>query len=206
VIVSLTVASLLIIPGCEDLEQEVREAFDQYVAARDGRDLSTVLALTDPTYIDHLDYLVKMARSGEKDRVMRLTPVERIHIVCMRNRLKRDELASMTGKEWLSRTIKEGWAKEVDDEGPQIGLGGITIKRPRAFAALTVQGRETAFKMQFAKTNNQWVLDPKCFDDLIDNYIRRIPMSADAEDKLILRIESNASGKNVTPAIWETPK
>jgi len=205
-IVAVAALSLLFAPGCEDLEQEVRDTYSEYVAAREGRDLPTILALTDPTYIGHLDYLVKMARSGEKDRVKRLTPVERVHVVRMRNRLKRDELKAMTGREWLSRMIKEGWTKEVDEDGPEIGLGGITIKRPRAFAVLTINGTDTTFKMQFAKTSNQWVLDPKCWDDLVDNFIRRIPMSPQAEDQMILRSEANASGKPVTDAIWETPK
>src|SRR5712671_191820 len=173
-VAAVAAVALLTAQGCEDLEQEVRDTYSEYVAAKEGRDLNTVLALTDPTYIEHLDYLVRMARSGEKDRVMKLTPVERVHIVRMRNRLKRNELASMTGREWLSRIIKEGWTKEVDEDGPEIGLGDITIKRPRAFAVLTINGIDTDFKMQFAKTDNQWVLDPKCWEDLVNNFIRRI--------------------------------
>jgi hypothetical protein len=205
-IVALAALALLAVSGCEDLEQEVRDSYSEYTAAVDAKDLSAVLSLTDPTYIEHLDFLVKMARSGEKDRVMKLTPVEKVHIVRMRNRLKREELAAMTGKEWLSRRLKEGWTKEVDEDGPEIGLGDITVKRPRAFAVLTVNGMDTDFKMQFAKTNNQWVLDPKCWEDLVNNFIRRIPMSEGAENTMILRAEASASGKRVTEAIWEKPK
>src|ERR1044071_8192012 len=109
-------SALIVVPGCDDLETEVRDTFAQYSAARNNRDLNAVLEMTDPKYIDHLDYIVKMARTGEKDRVLRMPAAERLQLVMMRNRLTKAELAAMDGKGWLGRKIQEGWTRDFDEE------------------------------------------------------------------------------------------
>src|ERR1041385_6909219 len=81
------------VPGCDDLEGEVRDTYNQYMTAQSNKDVETVLALTDPKYIEHLDYVVKMARTADRERVMRLSGAERVSIVRMRNRLTKKELS-----------------------------------------------------------------------------------------------------------------
>jgi hypothetical protein len=198
-------SALIVVPGCDDLETEVRDTFAQYSAARNNRDLNTVLEMTDPKYIDHLDYIVKMARTGEKDRVLRMTAAERLQLVMMRNRLTKAELAAMDGKGWLGRKIQEGWTRDFDEE-PELQLGEISIKRPRAFASLVVDGADTPFKLEFVKTGDKWVIDPTPYEELINQVLRKIVKTAQSEDAFILNAERAATGKPVNAMIWETPK
>jgi hypothetical protein len=195
-----------VLAGCgDDSEQEVRDTYAQYVAAEAGRDLQTVLDLTDPAYIERLDFLVKIARTGERSRVQRMTPAEKLEVVMLRNRLTKKELDGMDGKKWLSRTTTEGWTEEMADE-PEITLGKITVKKPRAKAQLIVNGIETDLNIEFVKTGDKWVMDPTPFEELINRIVRKLATHADAENLLIRRWEENSSGKKVADPIWDPPK
>jgi hypothetical protein len=190
--------------GCDDAEQEVRDTFHQYMAAQSDKDVDTVLALTDPRYIEHLDFVVKMARTGARDRVLQLTPAERVQVVRMRNRLTKPELAALDGKGWLTRTVKEEW--RIDEVLDGFELGNVTIKKPRAFAKMDMGGFPTELKMEFVKTGDRWVLDPTAIEDLINEFLRKQTSSPEAENHFILERERWRTGNRVPATIWGTPK
>jgi hypothetical protein len=205
VVVSIVVLCALVwTPGCEDLVGEVRDTYAQYMKAKDDKDAATVLALTDPQYIEHLDFVVKMAKSAERDRVKRLSGAERLQVVRMRNRLTKAELAQLDGKGWLTRTVNEGWS--IDDILGAFDLGAITIKRPRAQGTMEIDGLATTIKVEFVKTGDKWVLDPIAIEELINNFLKKVAPSEEAEDYFIMERESYRSGKKVGTSIWEVPK
>jgi hypothetical protein len=195
----------LVLAGCGDnLEQEARDAWAEYTAAEASRDLETVLKMTDQAYFERLDFLVKMARTGERGRVQRMTPAEKLEIVMMRNRLSKAELATMDGRKWLTKTTTEGW--ENDEGGGNVTLGEITGKGARKKAQIVVNGIETKLTVDLIKTGDQWAIDPTPLEELINIVVRKLATSADAENLLIRRWEESSSSKKVLDPIWDPPK
>jgi hypothetical protein len=190
--------------GCEDLEGEVRDTYQQYVAAYSNKDVATVLALTDPKYIEHLDYVVKKARTANREEAMRLTPAERVTLVRIRNRLTKKEIDALDGKGWLSKTVQEDWRIDEILDGLQLGM--IKVRKPRAYGTMVLGPYETIFKMEFVKTGDQWVLDPMAIEEVINDFLRKQTSSPQREEQFIRERESLRSDKIVRASIWDPPK
>lgn len=201
---ALAAAASLLAAGCEDLEQEVRDTYQAYMAAVARKDAETALALTDPRYIEHMDFLAKKARTADRDAVMRLTTAERISILQMRNRLSKQELQALDGRTWLMRSFKE----DADGESifDVLQLGEITIRRPRASGTLEFQGIPTIIKMEFVKTGDRWVLDPMALEELVNDLAHKKYSSPQAEDQAIRGREGLRTGNTIRATIWDAPK
>lgn len=190
--------------GCDDSEQEVRDTFAEYSAARSGRDPTKAIKFIDPRYFEHLDYVVKMARSGDRDKIMRMTIPERIDVVMIRNRLTKAEIAALDGRSWLERMYKEGWA--IDELVGALDIGKIKVKKPRAYASMEILGIETDVTMEFVKVGDQWVMDLTALEELINKEMKKSLSSLEAENHQILEAERMGSGHPVRAVIWDTPK
>jgi hypothetical protein len=193
----------LLVAGCEDLEQEVRDTYHQYMAALENDDADAVLAMTDPQYVEHLDYVARKARTADREAVMRLTPAERVSLVRMRNRLTKAELQALDGKAWLMRTVKEGW--RIDEILDAYELADITIKRPRAYGTMEIAGFASPFKMEFVKTGDRWLLDPIAVEQVINDYLTK-KYSPQAEEQFIRAREGMRTDTTVRASIWDVPK
>ncbi|MEX2218293.1 MAG: hypothetical protein WD749_05990 [Phycisphaerales bacterium] len=195
----------LALVSCGESTEEVRAAFDTFDGATDRRVAQEAMGVMDPVYFEHMDYLIKLARTGSRERVLSLPAHERMEIVAMRNRLTRDELSKVDGAGWVRLSIERGWWA-ADPGEPALSIGRVTFRSPRASGELLVDGQRTGLTVEFVKTNDQWLVDPRPVDEWWGSFVSKRATSAGNLDQMILNLESVESGKRVNQTIWDPPK
>lgn len=194
-------------PGCGDAaaEQDDRDAFDAYQAAKNAHNVDGMIALIDPENLKHDDYLVQVARAGSKGDIMRLSAYDRLQVTMLRAAFKADELKNLNGRKLLAVSVEQDW-DEVGEADEQVSLGDVTIKPPRALGEVEVDGERTGLKLEFVNVDHKWVLNKDCLDGVPNRLIQRIAQLARmSEDDVVLRFASRLLGREVRKSIWDEP-
>lgn len=191
--------------GCDDdVSQDVRDAFNEFNSAMSRHDADTAMKYIDPKNFEHEDQLLTIARSGSRSQIDRLTMLERWEVTIMRNRLKPDELRTMTGQEYFRKSLTEGWVDDEDDA--KVTIGKISYKSPRAYGELIYDGDSTDLRLQFVRVEGKWMIDLDALDKLENRVLERLAaMLRRSEDSIIFDRESRESGRHVDSSIWDNP-
>ncbi len=202
----LALLCLVVAPGCDDAaEQDVRDTFDKYMAARFSGDVATLQSMVDLENIKHYDYIVQMAREGTKVQVMHMRQLERLDVAILRGSMTAAQLKEMDGPKLFKLANEKKWERAAEDL-PDITLGPITFRKPRATAELTVDGHGTGVQMEFVEVDHKWVVNNECMNQWISDWIKLLAeISRTSEDTVMLSIASRRAGRTVHSSVWDEP-
>jgi hypothetical protein len=199
---------LLFIPSCNDQsEAEIRAIFDDYVAALRNHNGAAAVAVVDERYFEDMDFTVNAARTAPREQVYKMRASERAMIAAIRNRLTKEEMKSIDARGLMKMMVDKNDTEEGDVPDYEITLGLVKFKPPRATAEIELADFPTGLRMEFVQVNNEWKINPGCFDEKFDKAVeKRARLLGVREDSVIRSRESRLTGKNVTEAIWDPPK
>lgn len=197
---------LAAMPGCKSEEDaDIRSVFDEYTAALARRDTAAFLKVIDPQIVERYDGHVKLAQKGSKQAILRLPPYGIMDVVAMRHRLSPDELKSLTGTEWIRRSIAAGTFM-FQDTSEEYSIGRINLRLPRANAELIIDGDKTGLKVEFVKVEGCWLVNDDFLEPWFERFMeKRVTISGQPMINIIMFDESEETGKRVDPAVLDAP-
>lgn len=176
-------AALLIPPGCDKHAEDkaaIRAVWDGLSMAHNARDGRTIVESMTFATFPYYDRLVKLAVSGTRQDIERLTLVERYQVIEMRHRTDAKTLEGMSGRDFLIYSTKEGWRVDEEDvEGDWLQLGEIIIDSDYARARAIIDGEKTGHWVHFIREDQYgqpssaglWKLDDPQLDTLFNAFI-----------------------------------
>ncbi|MFN0132677.1 MAG: hypothetical protein ACKVW3_09140 [Phycisphaerales bacterium] len=205
IIVGLLAAFMaILLPGCDDESTEIKEVWESYETAREAGNAEGVIAVCDPKNIEHFGELVELAKYADRTTLVRLDPVDRLNVLALRYTKKPDELRAMTG---LSMA-KEQYSRATGPFGGDfpITLGKISVRPPRAYAEMLVDGETTGLKLEFLKSNDVWRVDLRGEDKIFTWLLEKVAHARNKNlDDLITKLAADMTGNMVSGKVWDAP-
>lgn len=205
IIMGLVVAFMaMLLPGCDDESAEIKEVWESYETARAAGNAEGVIAICDPKNIEHFGQLVELAKYAERTTLERLDPMDRLYVLALRYQKKPEQLKDHTGLAMARETYSRPAGLFGGDY--EVTLGKITMRPPRAFAELLVDGEQTNFRIEFLKANDKWHIDLQGQDRMFTSILEKIAHQSNKNmDDVITRLAASSTGNMVSGKVWDAP-
>ncbi len=203
----VAVTAMLALTGCKDeAKQDIADTFESFMSAIQRHDSAAALPLIDDKYFEDLGYLIQAAKSAPREKVFRMRPSERRMIILIRNRIAKEELATLDGRGLMKYLIEE---RDPGDDDIELwgDIKNIKLRPPRATAEMEIEDLGLRLQLEFIEVDHVWKVNPAAFDEKFDKRVERVSVkSGKREDTLLQERETRLSGKPVNSGIWDPPK
>lgn len=227
----VVLAACLPLAGCKEKpeQQAVRQAWETYQTAIENLDGQTVAKHCSASTHAHYDRLIKAGLDMPAQQVWGLRPLDMREVLMMRNRATRSQLKGYTGKGYIIYSTTQGWnlgggdetewefrdikvtgnaatarMVEVIPRNLVMDLAGLS-RRARLRAAARRERREPrSYTLSFVREDEVWKFDETTLHERFNNELTlaakqyRMPVR-----EMLMELESDESGKEVTMKTWE---
>ena len=185
-------------------EQGVRQTFAAYKRAIVADDGAAAAALLSKGTVDWYGKVWELTLHGSKEEVERLGTLEKLQVLGFRQRVPADELRAMSPRELFAYAVRRGWVGKANIGGTEIGA--ITAADDTAVAKALFAGKDSGQQYRFVREGGRWL-----FDQLPTLEAGGDALTAAAQhrgvpvDAFVEHMVESASGKKVTPDLWQPP-
>lgn len=196
---------LPVIPGPDESvdQQSVRQTFIAYKYAL-LNDLGTEAAdLVSEKTIRHYDLLRQLALTGDAAELKELPSFNRLVVLAIRHSLAAQQLRKMQGKEIFSYGVKNQWVAK--DSVAPFDLGAVNVYGNYASGEILHRGSSAQWLMEFRKENTAWRINLLPLLERVSRERSTQLNSYPDENKAIMGIVEQMSGRKVDNTIWTPP-
>jgi hypothetical protein len=141
---------------------------------------------------------------GSSEEIEQLGTLEKLQVLGFRQRVPADELRAMSPRELFAYAVRHGWVGKPSIGGTEIGA--ITATDNTATAQALFAGKDNGQRYRFVREGGRWLFDQlptlQAGGDALTAAARRrgVPV-----DEFVQHLVESASGKPVTPDLWQPP-
>lgn len=184
-------------------QQAVRQIFSAYKYAL-LNDLGPEAAdLVSEKTLRHYDQLRQLALAGDANELKELPSFNRLVVLAIRHNVAAPALRKMQGKDIFSYGVKNQWVAK--DSVAPFELGNINIYGNYAGGDISFSGSSTNSQLEFRKENGVWRLNLMPLLERVGRERSAQLNSNQDENKAILNIIEQMSGRKVDAGIWTPP-
>ncbi len=184
-------------------QQAVRQIFSAYKYAL-LNDLGPEAAdLISEKTLRHYDQLRQLALTGDANELKELPSFNRLVVLAIRHNVPAITLRKMQGKDIFAYGVKNQWVAK--DSVAPFELGGITIYGNYAGGDISLSGNATSSQLEFRKENGVWRLNLMPLLERVGRERSAQLNSQQDENKAIVGIIEQMSGRKVDASIWTPP-
>lgn len=184
-------------------QQAVRQIFNAYKYAL-LNDLGPEAAdLISEKTLRHYDQLRQLALTGDANELKELPSFNRLVVLAIRHNVSTTTLRKMQGKDIFSYGVKNQWVSK--DSVAPFELGNITIYGNYAGGDISLSGSMTSSQLEFRKESGVWRLNLMPLLERVGRERSAQLNSNQDENKAILSILEQMSGRKVDAGIWTPP-
>ncbi len=181
--------------------QAVQKSFDAYknaILKDKGEEASKYV---DSKTIKYYSAMLDHIRNSDSVTVDKLSLLDKIVILRIRQELTKEDVASMDGKGLFVYAIQKGLVGK--NSVKQNEIGKIIFDGDRAKAQLVAAGKASNIYFDFNKEDGQWKIDLTSIFPIAEQAFRQMVKEADAPDNeyLFFLLEA-ATGVAPTDKIW----
>lgn len=191
-------------PADESLDQQaVRQNFNAYKYAL-LNDLGNEAAdLVSEKTLRRYDHLRQLALTSDTNELKELPSFTRLVVLAMRHHISASNLRKMQGREIFAFGIKNQWVAK--DSVAPFELGNINVYGNYASGEVLHGGNLSSSFLEFRKENDVWRINLLPLLERVGKERSAQLNSYPDENKTILAIIEQMSGRKVDPAIWTPP-
>lgn len=197
--------------GCEDPHAQEKAAIiaslEQLDEANRRCDGDAAVAVMSSASLSEYTRLVMLALDGSRLEVLSLSPSDQMQIVSLRNRLSRQQLESMDGREYQRFATASCWYDfaEEGDPGYEGSIGDIKVLGDFAYAdVLNEKGRPSGVSAEFSLEDGVWKVNEFTFQRVYDEELRAWAAEEDMTvEEYIVMFEEWQTGRPVEDSVWE---
>jgi hypothetical protein len=187
-------------PPADDPEA-VRRDFTAYKNALIDRDGATAAKLVSANSFRKYDQLRRLALSGTREELEKLSDVDRMLVLSMRLRTPRELLRNGSPEDLIAHSVSSSKAGSSVERAE---LGDIAFESGLASAQIRMGVRPVHGTFQFRQEDGRWKFDLEHALDMSRGTLKaEAEQKKLSEDELILRMLGAADGKPVGPEIWK---
>jgi len=184
-------------------QQAVRQIFSAYKYAL-LNDLGAEAAdLVSEKTLRHYDQLRQLALAGDANELKELPSFNRLVVLAIRHNVAAPALRKMQGKDIFAYGVKNQWVAK--DSVAPFEMGNINIYGNYASGDISITGSTTTSQLEFRKENGVWRLNLMPLLDRVSRDRSAQLNSYQDENKAILGIIEQMSGRKVDAGIWTPP-
>ncbi len=184
-------------------QQAVRQIFSAYKYAL-LNDLGPEAAdLISEKTLRHYDQLRQLALSADANELKELPSFNRLVVLAIRHNVAAAALRKMQGKDIFAHGVKNQWVAK--DSVAPFELGNINIYGNYAGGDISFSGSSARSQLEFRKENGVWRLNLMPLLERVGRDRSAQLNSNQDENKAILGIIEQMSGRKVDAGIWTPP-
>ena len=184
-------------------QQAVRQIFSAYKYAL-LNDLGAEAAdLISEKTLRHYDQLRQLALTGDANELKELPSFNRLVVLAIRHNVAAIMLRKMQGKDIFAYGVKNQWVAK--DSVAPFELGNINIYGNYAGGEISLNGSSGNSQLEFRKENGVWRLNLMPLLERVGRERSAQLNSYPDENKTIVGIIEQMSGRKVDPGIWTPP-
>jgi hypothetical protein len=185
-------------------EEAVRQTFAAYKRAIVADDGPAAAALLSTGTVEWYGKVLDLTLHGSSEEIEQLGTLEKLQVLGFRQRVPVDELRAMSPRELFAYAVRRGWVGK-----PNVGsteIGAITVTDDTAVARALFAGKDSGQQYRFVREGDRWLFDQlptlQAGGDLLTAAARDhgVPV-----DEFVQHLVESASGKKVTPDLWQPP-
>ena len=184
-------------------QQAVRQIFSAYKYAL-LNDLGPEAAdLVSEKTLRHYDQLRQLALAGDANELKELPSFNRLVVLAIRHNVAAPTLRKMQGKDIFAYGVKNQWVAK--DSVAPFELGNINIYGNYAGGNISFSDNTTSSQLEFRKENGVWRLNLMPLLERVGRERSAQLNSYQDENKAIVGIIEQMSGRKVDAGIWTPP-
>jgi len=184
-------------------QQAVRQIFSAYKYAL-LNDLGAEAAdLISEKTLRHYDQLRQLALAGDANELKELPSFNRLVVLAIRHNVAAPTLRKMQGKDIFAYGVKNQWVAK--DSVAPFEMGNINIYGNYASGDISISGSSTTSQLEFRKEASVWRLNLMPLLERVSRDRSAQLNSYQDENKAILGIIEQMSGRKVDAGIWTPP-
>lgn len=200
----LSLLSWLPLCGCEGKDaQAIRAMLVDYDRANNTRNGVLAKECVTRASDEQYELVRRHALYSDEKTVRALNPYVKQYVLMTRHRGQADQLAVLTGEDFLVWTTNQGWyaGEESNWEG---AFGSIKVRGQVATAPILEDGKPTGGTATFLLEDGKWRVDEPSLVAALD---RRLFLAAREEgesiDDYLIALEEESSGREVPDSVWQ---
>lgn len=185
-----------------DESEAVRAAFNGYKQAILQENGTTAVGYVDTKTLDYYRRIKELALHGESYAVRALSPMDKLMVLTIRNRVPLATLQGMTPESLFVHAVNEGWVGKESAAGNEVGA--VEVTGDTATGVHVSRGQQSPYKWEFHKEDGRWKIDLTSIMPIADRALRQLILQSGAsEDEFVLRMLEAVSGQQIGSTIWE---
>ncbi|MGB1242058.1 MAG: hypothetical protein ACPG49_06035 [Chitinophagales bacterium] len=192
-----------IVPNKTEIK-EVEESYQKYKTAILESNGKNALESIDQNSTDHYKKLLDWALTGSKNEVESLDPVDMFMVLSIRQRIDKNELKKMNGKDLLIYTIENEWTNKGTVSKTELGdvqKRGENIAR----APMSVNKANTNTFVEFTRVEKgaEWKMNLISLSQNVNEQLIRMAGDRDkSESELVIDMIKQITQSEVSEDIW----
>ena len=196
---------LPVIPGSDESvdQQSARQTFNAYKYAL-LNDLGPEAAdLIGEKTLRHYDQLRQLALTADANDLKDLPSFNRLLVLAIRHNVAAPQLRKMQGKEIFAYGVKNQWVAK--ESVAPFELGTVNVYGNYASAEILQRGNAIPWSIEFRKENGAWRINLLPLLERVSRERSAWLNTYQDENKAIVAIIEQMSGRKVDAAIWTPP-
>jgi hypothetical protein len=202
-IAALAVFMLLRVPQPPP-EEAVRQTFAAYKRAILADDGPAAAALLSTGTVEWYGRVWDLTLHGSREEVEGLGTLEKLQVLRFRQRVPADELRAMSPRKLFAYAVRRGWVGKPNIAGTEIGA--ISAAGDTAVAKALFAGKDNGQQYRFVREGGRWLFDQlptlQAGGEMLTAAAQQRGVTVDA---FVQQLVESASGKKVTPDLWQPP-
>lgn len=180
----------------------VRRCFVSYKEAILKQNGKESVRFVNQATVAYFGKMRDLALGGAETDVRRLPFFHKMMILSYRHRVPLDSLLKLSAEELFVYGVDKGWiGRESVSES---NLGRVSVSGEEARAVFVLRGKPTPIEYRFTKEGGAWKLDFISLMPVVDAAFGAAAREANVdEDSFVVLLLELASGKKVSPDIWQ---
>lgn len=192
--------------GCNEAPSQevtfVRDCFDGYKQAILDQNGDAAVAFVDLNTLGYYEKMRKLALDGSSADVRKLSTIDKIMVLMLRQLVPVRELSAMTAESLFVYAVDKGWVGK--ESVINNALGDIEVSGSSATGVHISEGRPSPFKWNFQNENGKWKIDITSVMPIANEaFSAVVQQSGLSEDDFLFRVLESISEKEVSDEIWE---
>lgn len=179
----------------------MRSTFDAYKRALQETDGAAAAELVSRSTIAYYEEMVQLAFTAPEEDLRARSTVDQLSVLSLRHQIPREELEGLDGKGAVAAAVDQGLIGDVS----QLGIGEIEIDGDEATGRAISEGQDAALaRWSFRREDGTWKLDLTALFELSGvGFEQAADQAGMTVEELIFRSLEIATGREVSPDIWE---
>lgn len=200
---STLILLLILVFSCQAQDdKQVQKTFKAYKSAILNGNGKEAASYVDSHTINYYARMLDITRHADSAQVDTMSILDKIIILTLRAKVKKEQLHEMDGKSLIVYAINTGMIGK--NTVNNFAIDHISVNKNFAQAQMMAQGQPIPMYMHFYKENGQWRVDlTSLFKTFSEAMAQLIEESGQTENEFLVKMLEASTGKTLDRKLWQ---